>query len=196
VRNDDLDQFPVEPRHLVLPLLEGSLRPLERSGLLLEPTQRLLPRQALPLERSPGFGESSLLSLELGFRLLTRSSLLTELLLRRGERGSLACQGCPQPLGLLGLLLGLTLPGPHPLEGRTVLLELGASRGDFGLPHHRDGARPRQVFARPAQRVVPLHQRRPHPLDREGISRGLGVLLRRQVRQGLSPVRQPPVWRP
>jgi hypothetical protein len=24
----------------------------------------------------------------------------------------------------------------------------------------------------------------------------LGVLLRRQVQQGLSPVRQPPVWRP
>jgi hypothetical protein len=29
-------------------------------------------------------------------------------------------------------------------------LELGASRGDLGLPRRRDGARPRQVFARPA----------------------------------------------
>jgi hypothetical protein len=46
------------------------------------------------------------------------------------------------------------------------------------------------------QHVVSLHQRRPHPLDRGGIPRGLGVLLRRQVQQGLSPIRQPPVWRP
>jgi hypothetical protein len=38
VRNADLDQFPVEPRHLVLPLLEGGLRPLERGALLLELT--------------------------------------------------------------------------------------------------------------------------------------------------------------
>jgi hypothetical protein len=110
-----------------------------------------------------------------------RGSLLTELLLRRGERGSLARQGRPQPLDLLGLLLGLTLPGPRPLEGRAVLLELGASRGDLGLPRRRNRARRRQVFARPAQRVVPLHQRRPHPLDRGGVSRGLGVLLWRQV---------------
>jgi hypothetical protein len=149
MRDANLDQLPVEPRDLVLPLLEGGLRPLERGALLLEPTQRLLPRQALPPEHSPGFGESSPLSLELGFRLLTRGSLLTELLLRRGERGSLARQGRPQPLGLLGLLLGLTLPGPHPLEGRAVLLELGASRGDLGLPHRRDGVRPRQVFDAP-----------------------------------------------
>jgi hypothetical protein len=35
VRNADLDQLLVEPRHLVLPLLEGGLRPLERGALLL-----------------------------------------------------------------------------------------------------------------------------------------------------------------
>jgi hypothetical protein len=38
VRNVELDQFPVELRGLILPLLEGRLRPLERSVLLLEPT--------------------------------------------------------------------------------------------------------------------------------------------------------------
>jgi hypothetical protein len=70
VRDAKLDQLPVEPRDLVLSLLEGGLRPLERGALLLKPTQRLLPRQVLPLERSPGFGESSLLLLELGLRLL------------------------------------------------------------------------------------------------------------------------------
>jgi hypothetical protein len=38
----------------------------------------------------PGLGESSLLLLELGLRLLARSPFLTELLLRHGERGGLA----------------------------------------------------------------------------------------------------------
>jgi hypothetical protein len=90
------------------------LRPLERGAFLLEPTQHLLPRQALLLERSPGLGERGSLLLELGLRLLARGSLLTELLIRCGERGSLSRQGCPQPLSLLGLLLSLTLPGPHP----------------------------------------------------------------------------------
>jgi hypothetical protein len=28
-------------------------------------------------------------------------------------------------------------------------LELGASRGDLGLPHRRDGVRPHQVFDAP-----------------------------------------------
>jgi hypothetical protein len=118
------------------------------------------------------------------------------MLLLRGERGGLALQGRPQPLRLLGLLLGLALSDPRPLEGRVVLFELGASSGDLSLPRRRDRARPCQVLVSPAQRIVSLHQRRPHPLDRGGISRGLGVLLRRQVQQGLSPVRQPPVWRP
>jgi hypothetical protein len=133
------------------------LRPLERDTLLLEPTQRLLSRQAFPLERSSILGEGSPLLLKLGLRLLARGSLLTELLLLRGERGSLVHQGRPQPLGLLGLLLGLTLPGPRALEGRAVLLELGTSRGDLGLPRRRYGARPRQVFPHLVQRLVPVH---------------------------------------
>jgi hypothetical protein len=95
VRDAELDQLPVELRGLVLPLLEGRLRPLELSALLLEPTQRIFPRQALPLERSPGLGESGTLLLELGLYLLARSSLLTELLLRRDERDSLVRQGRP-----------------------------------------------------------------------------------------------------
>jgi hypothetical protein len=80
VRNAGLHQLPVKPRHLLLLLLEGVLRLLERGVLPLELTQRLLPRQALPLERGPGLGESSLLLLEPGFRLLTRGPLLAELL--------------------------------------------------------------------------------------------------------------------
>jgi hypothetical protein len=40
--------------------------------------------------------------------------LLTELLLRHGKRSGLVHKGRAQPLGLLGLLLGLTLPGPRP----------------------------------------------------------------------------------
>jgi hypothetical protein len=42
VRNADLNQLPVEPRHLVLPLLERGLRPLEHGALLLELAQHLL----------------------------------------------------------------------------------------------------------------------------------------------------------
>jgi hypothetical protein len=75
-------------------------------------------------------------------------------------------------------------------------LELGAGGNDLGLLRRRDGARPRQVLASPTQCVVSLHQHRLHPLDRGGASHGLGVLLRRQVQQGLSSVRQPPVRRP
>jgi hypothetical protein len=153
VREAELDQVPVEPRDLILSLLEGRLRPLERDALLLELTQRLLPRQAPPLKRSPGLDESGLLLLKLAFRLLACDSLLPELLLRHGERGSLVRQGRLQPLGLL--------------EGRAALLELGAGGDDLGLPRCRDGARPIQVLASPAQRVVSLHQHRPYPLDPE-----------------------------
>jgi hypothetical protein len=67
------------------------------------------------------------------------------------------------------------------------MLELGAGGGDLGLPCRRNGARPHQVLASPVQRVVSLHQRRPHPLDRGGASRSLGVLLRRQVHAGGRP---------
>jgi hypothetical protein len=143
VRDAELDQLPVELRGLIFPLLEGRLRPLECGALLLEPTQRLLSRQAFPLECSLGLGKGSPLLMKQGLRLLARG-----LLLRRGKRGGLVCQGGPQPLGLIGLLLGLTLPGPRPLEGRTVLLKLGTSRGHLGHPLRRHGARPRQVFPR------------------------------------------------
>jgi hypothetical protein len=145
VQDTELDQLPLELRGLVFPLLEGRLRPLERGTLLLEPTQRLFSRQVFPLEHSPGFDEGSPLLLKLGLRVLARGLLLTELLLRRGERGGLVRQARPQPLGLLGLLLSLTLPGLRPLEGRTVLLKLGTSRGHLGLPLRRHGARPRQM---------------------------------------------------
>jgi hypothetical protein len=90
VQNADLDQLPIEPRHLVLPLLEGCLRPLERCTLLMELTQRLVSRQELPLERGPGLGESSLLLLEPDLRLLAHRPFLAELLLRRGEHVGLA----------------------------------------------------------------------------------------------------------
>jgi hypothetical protein len=73
------------------------LRPLERGAILLEPTQCLLSRQAFPLKRIPNLGEGSLLLLKLGLRLLARGLLLMELLLHRGERGSLFRQGRPQP---------------------------------------------------------------------------------------------------
>jgi hypothetical protein len=68
-------------------------------------------------------------------------------------------------------------------------MELGAGGDDLRLPCRRKGARPLQVLASPAQRVVSLHQHRPHPLDRGGAFHGLGALLWGQVQQGLGPVR-------
>jgi hypothetical protein len=94
--------------------LRVACAPFKRGALLLEPTQRLLSCQAFPLKCSPDLGESSPLLLKLGLRLLARGLLLTELLLRRGEHGGLVRQGRLQPLGLLGLFLGLSLPGPRP----------------------------------------------------------------------------------
>jgi hypothetical protein len=38
MRDVEMDQLPVEPRDIVVPLLKGRLRPLERGALLLEPT--------------------------------------------------------------------------------------------------------------------------------------------------------------
>jgi hypothetical protein len=138
-----------------------------------------LAHHALLLERSSGLDECDLLSLKLAFRLLAGGSLLPKLSLRRGERSTLVRQGCLQPLNLL--------------ERRAALLELSARGDDLRLPCRREGARPLQVLASPAQRVIPLQQRRPHPLDRRGAFRGLGALLWGQVQQGLSSVRQPPV---
>jgi hypothetical protein len=120
VRDADLHQLPIEAQHLLLLLLELGPHLLERSTLPLELAQRFLPRHALLLERGPSLDECGPLLLKLTFRPLACGSLLPELLLHRGERGSLVRQGCLQPLSLL--------------EGRAALLELGAGGGDFGLP--------------------------------------------------------------
>jgi hypothetical protein len=76
------------------------------------------------------------------------------LLLCRDDRSGLVDQASPQLLGLLGPLLGLTLPGPRSLEGCVVLLELGTNRDHLRLPLCRHGVRPRQILPRPPQRLV------------------------------------------
>jgi hypothetical protein len=82
--------------------------------------QRLLTRHALLLERGTGLNERGPLPLKLAIRLLASGSLLPELFLHRGERGSLVRQGCLHPLSLL--------------ERRAALLELGAGGDDLRLP--------------------------------------------------------------
>jgi hypothetical protein len=67
--------------------------------------------------------------LEPALSLLTRTPLLTKLLLHRSERSGFLLQVSSQPLSLLGLLLGLSLPGLCPLEGGVILLKLGLRRG-------------------------------------------------------------------
>jgi hypothetical protein len=89
------------------------------------------------LEGSLSLLEARLLLLKPSLRLLTRAPLLAKLLLHRSERGGLLLQISTQPLGLFGLLLGLGLPGPCPLEGDMVLLKLGLSSGDGLLLCHR-----------------------------------------------------------
>jgi hypothetical protein len=89
VRDADLHQLPVEARHLLLVLLERDPRLLERGTLSLELAQRFLARQAPLLERGPSLDKRGPLPLKLAVRLLAGGSLLPELLLRRGERGSL-----------------------------------------------------------------------------------------------------------
>jgi hypothetical protein len=81
VRDAELHQLPVKPRDIIVPLLKGCLRPLKRGALLLEPTLRLFPRQAFPLEGSPSLDEGSPLLLEVVLCLLACGSLLPELLL-------------------------------------------------------------------------------------------------------------------
>jgi hypothetical protein len=100
---------------------------------------------------------------------------LPKLLFHRGEGGSLVCQAGPQLLGLLGLLLSLAPLSPCSLEGRTVLLELGTSRGHLGLPLRRQGLHPCQIFPRLLQCLVPIHERCPHLLDCGDILRSPGV---------------------
>jgi hypothetical protein len=196
VRDAELGQLPVEPRDLVIPLLEGRLCPLKCGALLLEPAQCPFPRQTLTLEGGPGLGKSGLLLLELGLRKLARDLFLPELLLHRGERGNLVCQASPQPLRLLGPLFCLALPSSRSLEGRAVLLELGPNRGHLGLPLRRQGSRPHQILPRLVLRLVPVHERRLHPLDRGDVLRSLGVQLWGLIPQGFRLVHQPPVRGP
>jgi hypothetical protein len=143
---------------------------------LLELTQCLLLCQALPLKRSPGLSESGPFLLKLAFRLLACNSLLSELLLRRDDRGGLVDQAGPQLLGLIGPLLGLTLSGPRSLKGCAVPLVLGASGDHLRLPLGHHSVRPRQILPRPPQRLVPVHERCEHRLDG-------GCLLRRPTFQ-------------
>jgi hypothetical protein len=142
VRDAELGQLPVEPRDLVIPLLEGCLCPLKCGALLLEPALRLFPRQMLALEGGQGLDEGGPLLLELGLRLLACDPFLPKLLLRRGERGGLVGQAGPQLLRLLGLLFSLALPSSRSLEGRTVLLELGPNKGYLSLPLRRQDRAP------------------------------------------------------
>jgi hypothetical protein len=95
VRDAELDQLPIEPRDNVVPLLKGRLRTLERSALLLEPALCLFPRQAFPLEGSPGLDEGSPGLLELVLCLPACGPLLPELPLRRRKRHSFLGHACP-----------------------------------------------------------------------------------------------------
>jgi hypothetical protein len=94
---------------------------------------RFLLRHALTLEGGLGLRKGGPLLLELSLRLLARTPLLLELLPHLGKRGDLLRQADPQPLNLLGFLLSLTLPGPRPLEGCAILLELGSSGSKLRL---------------------------------------------------------------
>jgi hypothetical protein len=84
-----LHQLPVEARHLLLLLLNSGPRLLERGTFPLELAQCFLACHPLLLKRGPDLDERGPLPLELAFRLLACGSLPSELLLCRGERGSL-----------------------------------------------------------------------------------------------------------
>jgi hypothetical protein len=151
-----LGQLPVEPRDFFIPLLEGRLRPLECGTLSLKKALSLFLCQLLTLEGGPAFSKCGPLLLELRLRLLERVSLLSELLLRRGEGGGLVRQVGPQLLSLFVLFFGLALPSTHSLEGHAVLLELSTSHGHLCLPLRCHGPRLGQILAYLLQRLVPL----------------------------------------
>jgi hypothetical protein len=83
----------------------------------------------LPLERRPGISEGGPLLLELTLGLLAGGTLLSELLLRCGDRGDLGGEGDLQFFGLFGPLLGLPLPLLGP-----ALLRLRLQERRAGLP--------------------------------------------------------------
>jgi hypothetical protein len=101
--------------------------------LPLELALHLLLGRALTLEGGLSLLEGRLLLLQLVLCLLMNAPLLAKLLLHRSERGDLLFQVSSQPLSLLGLLLGLGLSGPCPLDGGAVLLKLGLHRGEGHL---------------------------------------------------------------
>jgi hypothetical protein len=167
-----LGQLPVKPRDFFVPLLKGRLRPLECGALLLESALGLFPRQEFTLESGPSLSEGGSLLLKLSARLLARILLPLEPLLRQGKGGVLVRQAGPQQLGLLSLLLGLALPGPRPLEGGIVLLELSSGGSQLPLefrrcnlhrPHpHAPSAAPRPApGAPPAPSRLRIHLPQP-----------------------------------
>jgi hypothetical protein len=180
-----LDQLAQEPRDLQIPELEGSLRLLQHGALPLELALRFLSRHAFALEGGSGLLKGGSFLLELNLRMLARAPLLPELLLHRDERGNLPRQVDLQLLSLLGFLLSLALPGPHPLESCAVLLELGSSGSKLCLKLRCRNPHRGQVLARLPQRLVPLQKRRPHLLDRGGVFRSLGAFVQELVPHNL-----------
>jgi hypothetical protein len=85
-----LDQLAREPRDLLIPELEGSLRLLQRGVLPLELALCFLPHYAFALEGGSSLLKGGPLLLEMSLRLLACALLLLELLLHRDERGNLA----------------------------------------------------------------------------------------------------------
>jgi hypothetical protein len=127
---------------------------------------RFLPGRALALEGSLGLLEDGLLLLEPSLRLLARALLLEELVPHRSKRGDLIRQISPQPLDLLGFLLGLGLPGPCSLEGGAILLELSLRRGEGRLSLCRCGLRLSQGCTCLLQCLVPLQECSSHHVNR------------------------------
>jgi hypothetical protein len=171
-----LDQLPGEPRDLRVSELEGSPRLLQRGVLLLELALRFLPGEVLALEGSLGLLEGGLLLMEPSLHLLACTLLLAELLSHRSKRGDLIRQVSPQPLGLLGFLLGLCLPRPRPLQGGVVLLELSLHHGEGRLPLRRCGLHLSQGRTR-LQYV-----------NRRAVLHGLDALVQERIPYGSQPV--------
>jgi hypothetical protein len=191
-----LGQLPIEPCDFLVPKLNGRLRLLERGALTLELALHLLSFHALTHEGGSGLLKGGPLLLELRLRMLADAPLLLELHLHRGKRSDLVCQAGPQLLSLFGLLLNLALPRPCPLEGCTVLLELGTSRSELCLPLFHHSPHRGEVLACLPQRLVSLQKRRCHLLDHGGVFRSLGALGQESILHNSQPLLQPPIVGP